>query len=563
MSDKEQPTLLHSFLLWEKTQPDAIYLTEPRADGGVWTFTWREVGEQARRMASYLHSLQLPEQAKIAILGKNSAHWLIADLAVWMAGYVSVPLYTTMSADTARYIVDHGDVSLLFVGKLDGKSDNWPSISAALPHELKRIGLPTSPPLDRPTDVSWGEIMATTPPLSEVHLPAPGDLATVIYTSGSTGLPKGAMHSFGSITAYAKGSASYAHTNADDRLLSYLPLAHAAERAFVETISLYNGCQVYFSDSLETFAADLQRARPTLFISMPRLWYKFYAAVCARLPAEQQALLAEHTDTASALKTQVLTMLGLQAVRMAFTGSAPLPLHIVEWYRNLGLELLEVYGMTEDFCYSHYSQPGQVRLGYCGPPLPGVERRFGDDNEIWIKSPTQMLGYYKEPALTAQCMTADGFFKTGDRGEVDELGRLRITGRVKEVFKTSKGKYVAPAPIENKFIHPKIESVCVTGPSFPQPFALVTLVPEVRSGLSDPAMRDSLIQELQALLSKVNESQEEHEKLAHIVVVKDGWSMDNGFLTPTMKIRRSLIEKHYLARSQSWADQNDKVILDS
>jgi len=302
MNDQERHTLLHSFLHWEQVQPEVVYLTEPRPDGSVKEFTWREVGDQARRMASHLRSLGLPAQSKFALLGKNSAHWLMADLAIWMAGHVSVPLYTTMNADTARYVLDHGDVKLLFVGKLDGKSDNWFQISSALPPDLAMIGLPMSPPLTAHGASLWDDIISTSPPLKDVHRPTPGELATIIYTSGSTGMPKGVMHSFRSIAAYAKGSASYTNASADDRLLSYLPLAHAAERAFVESISLYSGCHVYFSDSLETFTADLQRAQPTLFISMPRLWYKFYAAITAKLPATMQALLSRRTNEAAALR---------------------------------------------------------------------------------------------------------------------------------------------------------------------------------------------------------------------------------------------------------------------
>ncbi|RJG09516.1 AMP-binding protein [Massilia cavernae] len=560
MNDNNLVTLVHRFLHWERTQPEAIYLTESMPDGRVVDYTWKEVGDQARRMAAYLQSLDLPPQSAISIIGKNSAHWIIADLAIWMAGHVSVPLYPTVNADTAQYVFEHADTRVVIVGRLDGKADAWNDIQKVVPPNVPMIGLPLSPSL--PTVRQWETIVAEVQPLQDVQLPSPDQLATIIYTSGSTGRPKGVMHSFGTILAYATGAGEFCSFTPSDRVLSYLPLAHTAERSFVESNSLCHGFRVYFNDSLATFAQDLQRARPTVFISMPRLWTKFYQGVCAKLPPAQQELLATQSPQADAMKKQILTMLGLDATRIAFTGSAPLPHEITNWYRNLGLELLDVYGMTENFSYSHYSRPGQVRPGYSGQALPGVECRIADNGEILLKAPTMMLGYYKQAELTAESMTEDGFFKTGDRGELDEIGRLKITGRVKEIFKTSKGKYVAPAPIENKLGHPKVEAVCVTGPAFPQPFALLMLGLEARKELQDPQAREKLQAELQGMLDRVNAMLEGHEKLAFVVVVKDFWTTDAGFLTPTMKIKRSVIEERYLPKAQGWADIGKTVIVE-
>jgi long-subunit acyl-CoA synthetase (AMP-forming) len=560
MNDRDSPTLVHRFLHWERTQPDAICFTQPHPDGTVVDYTWEEAGSQVRRMAAHLESLALPPRSKVAILGKNSAHWIMADLAIWMAGHVPVPLYPTVNAETAQYVLEHSEVRLLFVGKLDGKTDGWNSVRGILPPELPLIALPMAPMPEAP---QWDALVGETEPLRDVHLPVPEDLATIVYTSGSTGRPKGVMHTFGSIQAYAGGLKEFCSYTASDRLLSYLPLAHVAERAFVESNLLYNGFRVYFNDSLETFQQDLRRARPTLFISMPRLWTKFYQAICVKLPPEQQALLFEQSEASFALRKQVLTLLGLDAVRIAFTGSAPLSAEITNWYRNLGLELLDVYGMSENYAYSHYSRPGLVRLGYSGQALPGVECRITDEGEILVKAPTQMLGYHKEPELTAQSMTPDGFFRTGDRGELDELGRLKITGRVKELFKTSKGKYVAPAPIENKLTHHKVEAVCVTGHGQRQPFALLMLSADARKELDDGADRERLQAELQQLLESVNAALEDPEKLCCLVVVQDVWSMDNGFLTPTMKIKRSIIEERYRAKADAWVRLGRAVILET
>ena len=557
----QAPTLLHSFLHWEAVQPDVVAMTEPRPDGTVVDFTWREVGDQARRMAAHLRSLGLPPASHVATLGRNSAHWIMADLAIWMAGHVSVPIYPTASIATIRHVLDHAEVRLLFIGKLDVKAGAWDELRRALPPDLPLVALPMSP-LAEPA-LQWQTLAAASAPLQQPHLAAAGDLATIMYTSGTTGVPKGVMHSFGTMARYAQGSGVFCGLTPADRLLSYLPLAHAAERSFVESNLLGHGLHVTFNDSLETFAADLQRARPTVFISMPRLWTLFYAGACAKLPEPAQALLASASPEGEALRRQVLAGLGLADTRLAFTGSAPLPLEIVDWYRRLGLELLDVYGMTEDFCWSHYSRPGAVRLGYCGQVLPGVQARIADGGEIEVKAFTQMLGYYKDPAQTESALTADGFFRTGDRGQYDEAGRLRITGRVKELFKTGKGKYVSPAPIENRFAHPTVEAVCVTGPGRAQPFALLMPTAAARQRLADAAGRVALLAQWEALLAEVNAALEGHERLSQVVVVEDPWSIDKGFLTPTMKIRRSVIEQHYLARAAVWAALGRKVVLET
>src|SRR5690606_24909900 len=207
---------------------------------------------------------------------------------------------------------------------------------------------------------------------------------------------------------------------------------------------------VFFSESIGAFVHDMQRARPTLFISVPRLWLKFQHGVFAKVPEKRLSLLLKIPILSHFVKKKVLRGLGLDACRFAGSGSAPIPEELLTWYHDLGLELLEGYGMSENFCYSHISAPGRARVGYVGEPYPEVEQRINELGEIEVKSPGNMLGYFKAPEKTAETITPDGFLKTGDIGEIDAEGRLKITGRVKDLFKTSKGKYVAPAPIENR-----------------------------------------------------------------------------------------------------------------
>lgn len=557
----DKTDLLNCVEHWERYTPEAVYLTQPYPGGKVVDYTWREVGDQARRMAAHLKSLQLPPGSSIGLLGRNSAHWIIADIAIWMAGHVTVPLYPTLNAETARYIMAHSEAKLLFVGKMDGTVDTWNDLKHGLPADVPMIGMPLSPLPDIP---QWDELIKQQQPLRQIVHRDLDALATIVYTSGSTGQPKGVMHSFRSMSAGLKGAQQMWEFSPDERMLSYLPLAHVAERAAVECASMFFGFRVYFSEKLETFQQDLKRAKPTLFFSVPRLWTKFYLAINDKLPPRKQRLLFSLPVLSGVIKKKILRELGLDHARFALTGAAPLPAEIVTWYRKLGLDLLEVYGMSENFGNSHANRPGQVRIGYVGSASPGVECRITDNGEVQVKSPSQMLGYYKAPDKTAEDLTPDGFFKTGDRGEVDGQGRLRITGRVKELFKTSKGKYIAPVPIENKLNHPKIEVTCVTGPSQPQPFVLLMPSLDAQKELRDGSLsRDALSREFGELIDQVNATLEDHERLDYAVIVKEQWTMENGFLTPTMKIKRNVIEERYLPQAEVWKKAGSKVVWES
>lgn len=549
-------TPLDGLYHWEHEQPDAVYLTQPGA-GGVQEFTWAQVGDQVRCAAAYLKSRGFERGSRIALLARNSAHWFMADLAIWMAGHVSVPIYPSLNAETVRYTLDHSEAKLIFVGGLD----DWEAMKGGVPDDLGIVSLPGAPDLSqRQGATSWGKIMASIPPILGKPRRDAGELATLVYTSGTTGKPKGVMLSFRSFAVSSTTLHQIVPLGPADRMLSYLPLAHVFEGAVVFASSLRHGFQVFFNDSLATFAADLRRARPTLFLSVPRLWMKFQLGVLAKLPQDKLSALLNNPQTAEATRRQILETLGFQDTRLAVSGSAPLPPALIDWYRSLGLELLEGLGMSEDFAYSHMSRIGRARTGYVGEPLEGVERRIADNGELLIKSPACMLGYFKAPDLSAEAFTEDGFFKTGDLGDIDEQGSLRLIGRLKELFKTAKGKYVAPTPIESKLMHPKVEAVCVAGANLGQPFALMMLNQEAQRALSDTAARSVFETELESLMARVNETLDPHENLDFLVLVSESWTIANGFLTPTMKIKRNVIEKHYEPQVDGWVKARVSVI---
>ncbi len=541
---------------WEKTAPDDVHFVQPVGGGKVEEYTWKQAMNQARRMASYLVSLDLPAGSSIALLGKNSAHWIIADWAIWMAGHVTVPLYPTLNDDTVNYILEHSESKLVFIGKLD----DWDMMQAGVPADMPRVLLPLAP--EGIAGDAWMDVIAKQEPLAGEPDRELEELATIVYTSGSTGRPKGVMQSFRAFNVCAVLMRDIVPVDQSDRMLSYLPLAHVAERVVVENNSNYFGMKVYFAESLATFLDDLKRARPTIFFSVPRLWTKFQLGVCEKLPLKKQKVLFNIPLLGKKLKHKVLDGLGLGEVRIALTGAAPLPPATIQWYRDLGLELLEAFGMSENMAYSHFTRPGQARVGYVGHANSGVECKIDPDSgEVLVKSPAQMLGYYKQPEVTAECYTEDGFFKTGDMGEIDEAGRLKITGRVKDLFKTSKGKYVAPVPIENKLgAHPQIEVICVGGANQPATFGLVLLSEDTRAALDRGQDRAEIEQELENLMDEVNPTLDPHEELAFVVVVREPWSIENGMLTPTMKIKRNVIEERYEPQVEAWAAMRKKVI---
>ncbi|MEX6502800.1 AMP-binding protein [Pseudomonas zhanjiangensis] len=544
---------LQVFYEREARHPNKRYLVQPLPGGGLEELSWADVGEQARRAAGWLRSRELTQGSRIAIISKNCAHWIIADLAIWMAGHVSVPLYPNLTADSVRQVLEHAEAALAFVGKLD----DWPGMAPGIPDSLLTIGMPLRP--DGDFDYLWSDLQACTP-IQDQPVRSADQLASIIYTSGTTGMPKGVMQTFGSF-GFAAGNAIELFGIAEqDRVLSYLPLCHVAERMFVELSSIYSGQTVFFADSLDTFLDDLRRARPTVLFGVPRIWTKFQMGVYSRMPARRLDRLLRLPLIGPVVGKKVLAGLGLDAVRYALSGAAPVPEALLNWYRRLGLEVLEVYGMTENCGYSHAGRPGKFKSGWIGQNSTGVEVRIAEDGEVQVRSGATMRGYYKEPEKTAEVLTVDGFLRTGDKGEQDAEGNLRLTGRIKEIFKTSKGKYVAPAPIENRLaVHSRIEQVCVVGDGMPQPMALCVLS-EIGRQEAANGSRATLEGSLKQLLDEVNQALDQHERLQRLVLVKDSWAVDNGFLTPTLKIKRNVVEGTYGPRFAEWGEQRDPVL---
>jgi len=559
----ETKTIIDYFLDNVEKLGDKTFMTQPMGGGddNIKTFSYNEVLDGAKKVAGYIESLGYPPKSQIAICSKNCAYWVIADLGIWLAGHVSVPVFPTLTAETTRYTLEHSESKMIFIGKLDEKS--WSTQKEGIPSSLHSVSFPLCPE-DTGSAKAWTDVIETSSPIATPVTRTKDEMATIIYTSGSTGKPKGVMTSYKAMTDTTRGLTNMLGIKSNDRYLSYLPIAHGMERWIGMCIPMYTGMQIWYAEALTTFIADLNRCEPTLFLSVPRLWTKFQAGIFSKMPESKVNTLLSIPLLNILIKKMLLKKLGLSKVRFAGSGSASLPEELMKWYRRLGLELLEGYGMTENFNYSHNTKPGLSRIGYVGNAYDDVDCRIAEDGEIQVKTPGCMMGYFKNPESTAETITADGYVRTGDKGTLDEKQRLKITGRTKEIFKTSKGKYVAPGPIENVLIsNQHVELACVGGKSQPQPFAILQLSEgPKKKAMSGESEREALGKELEAYLKTTNSRFAAHENIQFLVVVKDDWLPENGFLTPTQKIKRARIEDTYDPKVDGWYAAKKKVIWD-
>jgi long-chain acyl-CoA synthetase len=544
-------TLLEYFYFREKHQPDNIYLRQPFGDTYK-DFSWRKVGQQARKIATYLKSLNLPPKSNIALVSKNCAEWLIADFGILMSGHVSVPFYATLTAEQLNQVMLHSGCRVIFVGKLDDVN----TIEAGIPAEVRRISFPTYNPL--PQHTQWEEIMNNCTPQQEDYLPAMNDLFSIIYTSGTTGNPKGVMLTFKAVAAGVYSTRDHARLDYPDaRFFSYLPLSHIAERNVIESGATIAGATVYFAENLDSFAKNLVSAHPTHFLAVPRIWTKFQLGILSKLSQKKLDILLNIPLLNSLVKARIRKGLGLNDTVVILTAAAPMPIALIEWFRRLGIIIQEAYGMTENLGAVSMMPRKKIKDGTVGKVYPGMEiKLLADTQEICTRSEWNMNGYYNEPQMTIETIDSEGWIHTGDVGELDDEGYLKITGRVKEMYKTSKGEYIAPSQIEVGFADNSfIEQICVAGNNLPQPIALVVL-----SDFAKVAEKQKVNESLEATLNRLNPTLKPYEKLRKVVIVKEAWTVDNNRLTPTMKIKRGNIEKEFASQLEPWYNKEEIIV---
>jgi len=539
----ENNTLLRNFTRWEKETPGNIFLRQP-VQGQWHDWSFRQAGEEIRKTASGLQSLNLPARSNIAILSKNCAHWLMADLAIFMAGHVSVPLYANITANSIRQILEHSGAAAIFIGKLD----DYEQQKQGIPASVKKISIDD---YGIKEEIKFSDWMAHQKPMQEIASWKSDELVTIMYTSGTTGTPKGVM--FNSIAFDHTAEIIIDYLNRVSPLpehpvlFSYLPLCHIAERNLTELLGCRTGASIAFVESLDTFANDLAFVQPHLFFGVPRIWARFQEKILEKLPQKKLDILLKIPFVSFVLKKLLARKLGLSRALINTSGAAPMPLALLKWLEQLEIDLHEIYGMTENCAISHGNQE-EVKHGTVGKAMKSVEAKFSDEGEILTRHPALMMGYYNEPSLTKEAFTSDGFLKTGDLGAMDKDGFLTITGRIKDIFKTDKGKYVSPSPIEMRLLkNADIEQVCVVGMGIPQPIALVVL-----SAVGKTKSKEEISKGLSTSVAEMNESAEDYEKLKKAVIMKDDWNIANGLMTPTLKVKRNEVEKIHLPKYPTW-----------
>ncbi|MEL7161276.1 MAG: AMP-binding protein, partial [Bacteroidota bacterium] len=495
----QYPTLLHAFYDHEKKRADEVYLRQPF--GERWEeYTWRQVGDMARRVATYLQTLHLPPGSHIGLVSKNCREWVIADLAIMLAGHVSVPFFATLTGEQIKEVLQLGDVAALFVGKLEV----WDNMRTGVPEDMPVIRFPHyAGNSEIKRGKAWEEILAENEPLTENHLPKPADLWTVIFTSGTTGTPKGVMIAYGTMTDQARAIHGTNPLRLDQGgnnvFFSFLPLNHIAERGVVECMSIWYAGSLSFTESIERFVPNLQDVRPTLFFAVPRIWTKLKGGILTKMPEEKLDRFLKIPLLSWYVKRKITKGLGLDRCRIRITGAAAIPYATKAFFAKLGMPMSEAYGMTENCATSHMLFPGQDKPGSVGRAQPGCEHRIDSETgEVLMKAPYVMDGYYKDPEKTAETIT-DGWLHTGDQGRIDEDGYLFLTGRVKDTFKTAKAKFVVPKEIEEKFGDlTDIEQMCLLGLGVPQPVLVVTLS-EAAGARTQDAVEAALQERLEAV----------------------------------------------------------------
>ena len=542
-------TPLEYFLQWEQAMPDQHFARQPMAHGKeIWSY--EKAGNEARRIAAGLKKLGLLPGDKVAILSKNCAQWVIADLAIMMGGFISVPLYATITAETIEQILLHSESKAVIVGKLD----NFTAQAPGIPEHVEDIVIEAYK--NKGTN-SWELMLQQNEPITELHqYTSPDELISIMYTSGTTGMPKGVMHTVGNFSRLL-GMLHYIGLKEKPEIFSYLPMSHIAERIGIEMAGMALGGTFNFSYSIDSFGADLQEVQPHYFFAVPRIWQKFREKVEEKLPPKKLNRMLSIPILRSIVRKKVQKALGLSRAYRVFSGAAPLSVELMQWYDKLGITIYQAYGMTEDCIYCHFNIPEHNRFGSVGKPLPGLEARISSDGEIQVKCDALTTGYYKEPALTAELFTTDGYLHTGDVGEYDADGFLFITGRLKDQFKTDKGKYIAPAPIELRFAsHPLIDQACLVGVGLPQPVILATLAPDTAKGVSKHEIELAMVKQT----ALINKDLQSHERIAKVVLLPEAWTVENGLMTPTLKVKRNVLEKQFNSRYADWYNTLGEVV---
>ncbi|WP_370512756.1 long-chain fatty acid--CoA ligase [Achromobacter sp. LC458] len=576
-----------------RRKPTAIAIRQK--DFGIWKpLSWADYWQRACRVGLGLRALGLGAGGRVAIVSENRVEWLLTQLGAGTVGGVAVGVYSTSPAEEMGYVLEHADVELV-VCEDQEQTDKVLQVAHRLPL-LRRIvmmetkGLRSYPPADRTRIVTFAEVEADGARREAVEFPALNaaldtqrldDTGLMIYTSGSTGKPKGAMLSYRNMRGVAPGIADRLSMDAASVHLSYLPLCHVAEQMLSTFVPLYLGSQVNFGESIRTVQEDLREVAPTIFLGVPRIWEKLHASIsikmqeagrlqqwlyrralarCAPFLEKSPAQYSTGERLTHALWYWLVlralqNFIGLRRVRVAMTGAAPIPPDVVRYFRNLGVPLLEVYGLTESAGMIFGQHPDRVKVGTVGEPILGVEWKMGEAGELLVRGDMVFQGYYKNPDATADTVR-DGWLHTGDV-VAEQDGRVRIVDRLKDIMITAGGKNLTPSEIENAVKGSPYVKECIViadGRKFVS--ALIQLefdtvgkwaesrriaFTHFRSLAESPEVRELVQQEV----SRANAGLAPVSQIKRFHLLTKELDHDDGEVTATMKVRRASIYRTY------------------
>jgi long-chain acyl-CoA synthetase len=594
-------TIVARFSERVRGNPEGVALRYRR--GGPWIdITWRGYGEAVRRAGKGLIALGFAPGDVMSLLSTNRPEWHFADIACLSTGGVTAPIYTTNSPEQVAYIVGHSDSKIACVENPD-QLQKVLKMRSDLPN-LKKVVVIEGYEGDADGDLvmTWDELLTAGDAIEDARYDElasnidPENLATFVYTSGTTGPPKAVMLTHENIwwtCTHSEQQIPIAH--GDGRCLSYLPLSHIAERMISHLLQIYYGTQTWFATSIDTLLSDLQECRPSYFFGVPRVWEKFYAGIQAKMAAAdpddrktklaqkaielgrkiteaEQVAVAQGKKMAEAevpismrlqhfaldklVLNKIRAALGLDRCDLSLSAAAPINPDLIRFFHSIGLKIAEGYGQSEDNGPTTWNPPDAIKIGTVGTALPGIELKISDDGEVLVRGGNVSPGYYKDEAATGELIDSEGWMHSGDIGELDEHGYLKITDRKKDLIITAGGKNVAPQEIENSIkFHPLISQVVVIGDKRPFLTALVTLDEEkadawgkdqgISGRVAEVAAHERTLKEIEGAINDVNARLAKVENVRKFRVLERDFLQEENEITPTLKVKRKQIGEIY------------------